>query len=275
MSAGWVSVGKAESIGSRKSQQDAADVVSLPAHGGSEERLLVVLGDGMGGHSAGDVASTAAVNAFMRETQQCSAAPASEVLERGLQAASEAVKAAAAADPASADMGTTLVAGVIERDGDATLVRWVSVGDSPLWRVSAKGQIERLNVDQSLAGELEADVKAGRVSAKEAETDPRRNQSNVLTLALSATLFDSARADRRLDPLRLEAGDMLVFASDGVESLPEKKIAEAILRKRSAGAPVAAKALVKTVLGRRVKRQDNIMVVLVDPYERRKRGLFG
>jgi len=275
MSAAWASVGKAESLGSRASQQDAADVVSLPAFGGGEERLLVVLADGMGGHAAGDIASTTAVNAFMAETQACSSAASVEVLQRGLNAAAEAVKAAAAADAANADMGTTLVAGIVERDAEATLLRWVSVGDSPLWRLKASGEIERLNVDQSLAGELEADVKAGRVSAKAAESDPRRNQAHVLTLALSASMFDPVRADQRLEPLRLETGDMLVFSSDGAESLPEKKIAETIRSKRSAGAPAAAKALVKAVLGRRVQRQDNVMVVLVDPAARRKRGLFG
>ncbi len=86
MTAAWADISQAEAIGKRSSQQDCAAYVSLPPLEGADERLLVVLADGMGGHAAGDVASKTAVNAFMAETQLCSSSHASEILQRGIAA---------------------------------------------------------------------------------------------------------------------------------------------------------------------------------------------
>ncbi len=277
MSELWASVGRAEALGQRSSQQDCAAHALLPPLADGPERLLVVLADGMGGHAAGDVASKTAVNAFMAETQQCTGANSAEILQRGLSAAALAVQAKANSDAALKDMGTTLVAGVVEKttDGDV-VVRWVSVGDSPLWRVNEKAEMERLNLDQSLAGELAAELRAGTATPEQAAIDPRRMQSNVLTLALMVAPFDLARADMHLDPLPLASGDLLLFSSDGAESLPEKLIGETIRKKRTAGTAAMTKALVKAVIDRKTPHQDNVMVVLVDPAPSpQKRSLFG
>ena len=63
-----------------------------------------------------------------------------------LQMATRAVGEKAASDPSLTNMGTTFVAVTVNGDE----MRWVSVGDSPLYLV-AGGRIERLNADHSMA----------------------------------------------------------------------------------------------------------------------------
>ena len=71
------------------------------------------------------------------------------------------------AKPELAGMGATLVAAQVRGDE----VRWISVGDSPFFLVSA-GSIERLNADHSMAPQIDALVKRGVLTADEAEHHP-------------------------------------------------------------------------------------------------------
>lgn len=260
----WLSVGLAQAVGQRSGQQDCVAHVALPpTHERGSERVLVVVADGMGGHAAGDVASKTAINAFMAAAQDNSKRLAVELLRSGLTAAARAIQDACEREPELRDMGTTFLAGVVDKDEVGPVVQWISVGDSPFWRVDAAGVLERLNEDQSLAGELEADVKAGRLTPEQASSDSRRGKSNILTNALMAGPFDLGRADLRSEPLRLAADDMLLFASDGAETLSEKKIGQILKRNRAKGAKHAADELVKVTLAQGAKHQDNITVALV------------
>ena len=73
----------------------------------------------------------------------------------------------AAAKPELAGMGATLVAAQVRGDE----VRWISVGDSPFFLVSA-GKLERLNADHSMAPQIDALVARGMLTAEEAEHHP-------------------------------------------------------------------------------------------------------
>ena len=89
--------------------------------------LLAVVADGMGGHAGGAAASKLAVEAFVHALEQGGG------LADGLHDANAAVGKGAAAKPELAGMGATLVAAQVRGDE----VRWISVGDSPLFLVSA------------------------------------------------------------------------------------------------------------------------------------------
>ena len=190
--------------GRRRSQQDCA--VCIPM--GAAQHLLV-LADGMGGHAAGDIASSVAVTNF------CSAFEApgipdgtSERLEAALEAANYAISDRVVAEPELAGMGTTLVAAVVEgRD-----LRWVSIGDSPLWLVRG-GELRRLNANHSVAGELAEQVAAGEMTAAEAATAPGRAMLFSALLGGDIDLVDIPESPERLEP-----GDVVLVASDGVET---------------------------------------------------------
>jgi serine/threonine protein phosphatase PrpC len=253
-----------EAIGARPRQEDCSRHVSLSPTEAHPHRLLVVVADGMGGHAAGEVASQTAVEAFLTDARERRAAPAADILAFGLVAAANAVQTAAAADPARADMGTTLLAGVVERAEDgATQVSWISVGDSPLWVVGPGGGARRLNQDQSLAGEWRRDVQEKRISRREAAADPRRHRSNVLTQVLSARASMGDRPDFRRTPLPLRREEILVFATDGAETLTERRIARLARAARPDGAKAVVDDLMQAILDEQAPRQDNVTLVAV------------
>ena len=190
--------------GRRQTQQDCAICIPLGA-----AHHLLVLADGMGGHAAGDVASSVAVTSF------CGAFEApgmpeepNERLLAALEAANYAIHDEVAAAPELAGMGTTLVAVVV----DGRELRWASVGDSPLWLIRG-GAIRRLNADHSVAGELAERVETGELTAAEAAT---MSGGSLLLSALqgeNVDLVDIPEASERLEP-----DDIVIVASDGVET---------------------------------------------------------
>src|SRR5258707_6166466 len=129
--------------GARPYQEDTWALTPL-----GDGSLLAVVADGMGGHAGGAVASKLAVDAFVHALEQGGG------LADGLQDANAAVGKRAAAKPDLAGMGATLVAAQVRGDE----VRWISVGDSPFFLVSA-GKLERLNADHSMAPQIDAMLK--------------------------------------------------------------------------------------------------------------------
>ena len=132
--------------GARPYQEDSWALRTL-----GDGTLLAVVADGMGGHAGGAVASKVAVEAFVHAIEQGGGLP------DGLQDANAAVGRTAAGKAELAGMGATLVAAQVRGDE----VRWVSVGDSPFFMVSA-GKLERLNADHSMAPQIDALVKRAR-----------------------------------------------------------------------------------------------------------------
>lgn len=213
-------------------------------------RLLLVLADGMGGHAGGGVASDTAVQAFGDGFGR----PAADVparLAAGIAAANREVRARQAAEPALSEMGTTLVAAAVE-DGR---LHWASVGDSPLWLWRAGG-VERLNADHSMRPVLRDLVEMGRLTEDEARTDPRVHQlRSVLGGDDDVPLLDLPAAGR---PLR--AGDVVLLASDGLETLPEDRIAALVADCRD-DARAIVRALLDAVTAAGRPGQDNTTVV--------------
>ena len=204
------------------------------------DRGLWAVADGMGGHSAGDVAASIAVAALNR-IADAGAPPTVEAVEAALHDANREILDRCAAAPGTS--GTTIVAMLIA-GGRATLF-WA--GDSRAYRVRG-GAVEQLTRDHSLVQEM---VDAGAIDTEAARHHPR---ANVVTRAMGVAAevaFD--RAESAVLP-----GDAFILCSDGfsrtldpVELLP------------FAGRAVdaAADALLAQALAR--DGTDNISVVLV------------
>jgi PPM family protein phosphatase len=219
--------------GARPYQEDSWRLVTL-----GDGSLLAVVADGMGGHAGGAVASKLAVDAFVHAVEQGGG------LADGLEDANAAVGKGAMGKPNLAGMGATLVAAQVRGDE----VRWISVGDSPFFLVSA-GKLERLNADHSMAPQIDALVQRGMMTAEEAEHHPGRHTLREAVMGEPLSLID--KGSRKLGP-----DARLLLCSDGVQSLTAEQILGQV------GRPVSG--IIEAVLAAAKEHQDNVTVVKIE-----------
>jgi protein phosphatase len=209
------------------------------------EPPLFFVADGMGGHTAGDRASAAAIEAFAQLRGRASVG-----LDDVERAFARAVHEVAGISTGADAAGTTISGvAVTEQNGEAYWLV-VNIGDSRTYRLSG-GVLEQISVDHSEVQEL---VERGELSSAEAERHPRRN---VITKAVGAGSYDEP--DYWFMPVA--QGDRIMVCSDGLnKELDAAQLTQVLAEERSAQA--AATRLVHEALmhgGR-----DNITVVVVD-----------
>lgn len=235
--------------GRRDYQQDAL-VTNMPR---GDALSVAVLADGMGGHFGGEVASNVALGAAFAEIKvQLSHYRAGQVtlpaaLAASMDRANDAITNQIIARPDLAGMGTTLV--VCAFAGPA--LYWVSVGDSPLYHYR-DGALTRLNEDHSMAPQIDAMVQSGMINAADAATHPQRNQ---LVSALCGK--DIAKVDCPDAPCALKTGDIVILASDGLQTLPDDQLAQILRKSQRANSEDIAGTLLQAVLDADKADQDN------------------
>jgi PPM family protein phosphatase len=235
-------------------ERDLADLPPLPdGHG------LGVLGDGMGGHVGGAMASGVACTTFARAFLTTFVATEAGLMDRlvaTLEAANTALAERAEQQPIYQGMGTTLVAVYFAPHELGSGLSWVSVGDSVLylWR---RGELARLNEDHSLAPELDKLAAAGAISRQEADADPRRH---FLRSALTGA--DIEMIDVTPRPLPLAEGDIVIVASDGLHTLDDDEINRVVGQFRASGVERIAQGLIDAVMAYRLPHQDNTTVIV-------------
>jgi PPM family protein phosphatase len=169
-----------------------------------EPRLgLYAVLDGMGGASAGDVASQLARDAIREFVHHRRAAlPPRDLLEAAIVAASAAVFGEAQRHRDHHGMGTTVVACLVI-DPQHVVIGHVGDSRAYLWR---DGRLQTVTRDHTIVEEL---VDRGLLTAEEAERHPYKN-------VLSRNL--GAKPETRVDCLELELrpGDRLLLCSDGL-----------------------------------------------------------
>lgn len=236
----------AEYIGAREQQQDLA--AALPLVAGA----LLVLADGLGGHESGADAARLVVTTF----KEAGAAgrfknPATrrQVLREVLDLANARI--AERADPAHGHRGmaSTVVAAVVDK-GE---LRWVSVGDSHLylWR---GGRLHKLNEDHSQAGLM---IRSGQYQPGDPEVQAVKS---VLVSALTGRKLEIV--DLPQSSFQLAPGDVLMLASDGLNTLSDDEIEQIVDDVRDHGAIRLSTTLLESVRSRRLERQDNTTVVI-------------
>lgn len=238
-------------IGARKRQEDAWSV-RVVSDDGSDEELLVAVADGLGGMPAGDRASRITIRSFVGSYALIPEPPA-ERLRFALANANGEVARAIEADPSLRGMGTTLVAALFFRDR----FRWLSVGDSFIFHWRA-GDLERVNPLHTYGRELDARAAHGEISAMHAALHPDRA---AITSAVMGLPLDEV-AESKVD---LADGDVVVLASDGIETLADEEIAAICGDHRSAGASRIAEAIIRRIEQRALSWQDNATALVVCP----------
>ena len=211
---------------------------------------LYFVADGMGGHSAGEVASEIAV----RILQEVYTDPKVRVSSPGLLAdaistANTAIFMEAMHDSSKAGMGTTLT-GLAVTNGPGNQIVVANVGDSRtyLWR---HGELRQVTKDHSHVQTL---VDRGAITRAEARVHFQRN------IVLRAMGIESW-VDIDTFPMTVEDGDRYIMCSDGLVDEADDDEIEAEIR-LSVSVQDLADRLVD--LANRNGGRDNITVVVVD-----------
>jgi PPM family protein phosphatase len=201
--------------------------------------------DGMGGHSAGQIASELALKTAFRVYYNDPSPDPEVSLLHALQEANAYLLDVAKTIPDRNGMGTTFT-GAVVRDDDLFVIH---VGDSRLYHLGPD-RIEQLTEDHSWVAEQ---VRRGVLTEEEANASPFRN---VITRTLGAT----PEMEPDLLRLKLERGDRFLFCSDGLSGMiPDDEL----LRWGLQGSPsVAAWNLID--LANQYGGKDNITVLILD-----------
>lgn len=249
------------SQGRRERQEDAVAADFLAGAGTG----FAVLADGMGGHAAGDVAARIVVTEVFSELKLRAGEPEQlepaigEVLHSAAGGANACLGEYASHQPQvqAQGMGATLLAPVLFRDR----LYWISVGDSPLY-LFRDGALIRLNADHSMAAELEKLVARGRMDPAEAAAHPDRHcVTSVLTGG------GIPQIDCRSAPVRLQHGDIVLAASDGLLFLAEEEIAEVLAAECHSPSARIGAALMRRLEALDAPEQDNAAFCVIKPFD--------
>lgn len=241
-------------IGTRERQEDY-----YAFSDGSEKkeprgtRVLVALGDGLGAHIGGSLASYHLVTEFIKACKR-STLSAAWRLRVALETANESLykisnRIAMEAPP----MGSTFLGLVV----GATQAFWVSVGDSPLF-LFRDGKLVRLNADHSLSPLIDERVRNGELTEEEGVMHPDRHVLQSACMGLPLTLVDA-----RMDPFALLPGDIVIAASDGIFTLELDQMEHMLAFGKHSPASKIADALIFAVRCADNPRQDNTTVCVV------------
>ncbi len=207
--------------------------------------LLIVVADGMGGHSAGEVASRLAVDVITRAYYEHEGDPRS-ALEKAFHEANHEIHKAAEKDASKNGMGTTCTALVLQ-NGTAISAH---VGDSRLYLVR-EGAIYLMTEDHSAVMEM---VKAGLITLEQARHHPEKN---VILRAMGS--HAEVEVTTWQEPFPVRAGDRFLLCSDGLYDLVEdEEIKQVVI---SADPHSACESLI--ALAKERGGHDNITVGIV------------
>ena len=209
-------------------------------------RIIALVCDGMGGARAGNVASTMAVDLFMRRFLEQKDEPNDqERMQVSAALANQEVFQRAADDPNCAGMGTTLVA-ALAGPGEAVIL---NEGDSRAYHINQEG-IVLVTRDHSLVEDM---VERGELTREEARNHPHKN---LITRALGAEPVLLADCFRQT----MAPGDCLLLCSDGLSNVvTEQEMLYEVIHGGEAG--TCCQRLLDIALHRGAP--DNVTVVLL------------
>ena len=241
--------------GGRDYQEDDYGVLDGRALGyDGNEHTVLVLADGMGGHSGGDTAARLAIREFV-DAYQSTEGPIPDRLRESLESANAAISSVLEEHRELDGMGCTLVAAVISSRG----LEWISVGDSLLW-LFRDGELKRLNADHSMAPVFEDMVAAGRITAEEAASDPNRHGLRSALTGGELRFIDLAS-----QPIPLRPEDRIILASDGILTLSEAQIVARLHDADQENLESLVDGILAAVEAEERPEQDNTTVMLFRP----------
>ena len=214
----------ASDIGQRERQEDSWGVSGN----------LAVVCDGLGGHGGGDIASGICRSEFKLAWESDPSGSITDRLTASITQANKRLGKQERKDMVSwmRPMGTTLAAAVVVFGR----VWWVSAGDSPLFLCRHDtGEVSQLNARHNTPG----------------------SQHELSSCLLGGWIPE---VDLSTQGVEISPQDVLVLASDGIDTLTPDEIGGVIETARE-GDRVIAEALVEQVMLCGKSNQDNVTVV--------------
>ena len=180
----------------------------------SDENGLFGVCDGMGGHAAGEIASSLASKTLTAEVGKDRSDP-QESLRNGLETANAEIFKVQATRPEYRGMGTTVSAILISSGGEGK--SWiVHVGDSRIYRKN-RDNLSQLTTDHSPVFRL---YQQGMLSREQMRSHPHKN---LLDRSLGVT--PTVEPDVFETPIR--TGDLFLICTDGLtDELTDREILE-------------------------------------------------
>jgi PPM family protein phosphatase len=177
---------------------------------------LLAIADGMGGHAAGEVASSVAIAALTGLDSDVPVDHLLDALAAAVASANSTLHKMSVEDPSVEGMGTTLTA--LLWSGSTVAV--CHIGDSRAYLLR-DGEFHQITRDHTLVQSL---VDDGRLSPAQAATHPQR--SLVMRALQSGT-----EAEPDLSIIEAEAGDRYLLCSDGLSDVvSEDTLRETLIR---------------------------------------------
>ena len=168
---------------------------------------LLMICDGIGGHNAGEIASSMALMAIGQAWEKTELNDVEEVYQwliQKIEEANDAIFTRSAQYEDLYGMGTTLVTASVV--GNQLII--ANVGDSRAY-VLRNFQLKQLTEDQSLVNAL---LKSGEITPEEAENHPNKNIVTQSLGVTSAVEIDFVR-------MTVKEEDILLLCSDGLSDM--------------------------------------------------------
>ena len=234
---------QANHIGGRKYNQDRA------GYAYTNDALLLLLADGMGGHLHGEIAAQMSIYTFMRAFSRLESGRAQEpevFLRATMRAAHDAIIDYAVEQKLGGNPGTTCVAALVQ-DGKV----WVAhAGDSRFYQLR-DGGVAKVSHDHSVVQQW-ADW--GIISPEEMKTHPDRNKITNCLGGVEDMFYTE------VSPCTdVRDGDTLLLCSDGFWGPLEEK--DLMKVQAAASLPTVLNELIDTAVLREAGRADNTTAV--------------
>ncbi len=216
----------------------------------SDRFNLYAVADGMGGHKAGEVASSIAIDTvrkyFKKSIGKKDFRAPSFIIE-SIEAANSKIRDEALSKEECSGMGTTITMAVVDLTLNIAYIG--NVGDSRAY-VIKNNKIMQITEDHTYVNEL---LKDGKITSEEAKHHPKRN---VITRAVGSEEY--VQAD--IFEIELFGNDVILLCTDGLTThLTDENILDII---KEYGCSESVQRLIK--LANDNGGTDNITIIIVD-----------
>lgn len=206
---------------------------------------LFIVADGMGGHNAGDYASSLCVEKVLESIKSSEKKTIVSVLEEAIQFANQTIYLESLKNKEWDGMGTTLVMAVVV---EHTLYV-ANVGDSRLYLL--QDDLQQITEDHSLVEEM---VKSGEIQKDEMRLHPSKN---IITRALGS----SYEVQSDFFEVEVQKGNTILLCSDGLTNMLEDAQIQHIILENKEDIEVATSKLIENA--NQAGGKDNISTILI------------
>ena len=206
---------------------------------------LFIVADGMGGHQAGDFASSYSVKKFLESVSLSLQKNPHKIFQDAIRYANKELIEKSRSNPELKGMGTTMV--VLTIVGDKAYV--ANVGDSRLYLM--RDELTQITIDHSLVQEM---IRLGELTKETARNHPDKN---IITRAVGAG--KEIKAD--FFEFTLTKNSILLMCSDGLSNMVDDEQIASLLKSAKTPEKIGKK-LVETA--NRNGGKDNIAVIVIN-----------